>query len=134
MKIVLHIGNSKAASSSIQLNLFEHRNILLKSRFLVPSFGGKMIRPRLLADMFLGIGDLTKNEYLRQSITVQINAHVPEVLFLSSEHLLSGVSHLDQMTKAVVGSIQNQLAMWSTDIHIHALIRDPVSLYRSDAQ
>lgn len=78
MKAVVHIGVSKAGSTTIQETTFAHRAALLKCGVLVPTQDGRFIRPIDLANAVTGKSSTSRSEEVRSVIEDGISRHRPQ--------------------------------------------------------
>lgn len=126
MKAVVHIGVSKAGSTTIQETTFAHRAALLKCGVLVPTQDGRFIRPIDLANAVTGKSSTSRSEEVRSVIEDGISRHRPQALLLSSEYLY--------YKRGAAEALEAFLAPWADDVDIVLYVRDPVKRYLSLCQ
>ncbi|MDJ0512496.1 MAG: hypothetical protein QNJ62_03515 [Methyloceanibacter sp.] len=123
MKAVVHIGVSKAGSTTIQRNTFAHRDALIQSGILVPTREERFIRPIDFAEEVLGRG---QTDQIRSAIEADIAKHKPRFVFLSSEYLY--------YQKGAPEALEVFVAPWADEIEVVLLVREPAGRYVSACQ
>jgi len=132
MKVLLHIGDAKCGSSSIQASLFSSADLLLEQGLLYHA-------PRPTNGHFCYItllngktrGDNTVQEKIaRENIAetrALIQQHNPEYLLISGENLFNiAPEDLTPLLSKITGE--------DNEIHVITLLRHPVDLYLSGVQ
>jgi len=128
MKIVLHIGSSKAGSTTIQGSLEASHDLLARHGVLFPvsEKDGRRMNYRLLSNALCGVERSARSDRLLEKIGIQIEANRPETLFLSTEFIWGNYEYSNE--------IVSTLRRWSDDITFFGIVRECSSFYKSKLQ
>jgi hypothetical protein len=143
VKILLHIGQGKTGTTSLQRSLHLARSALREAGVLYPHFGGKAFAhhlllplcedpnrlPAAMVDAYGGPEAAAEKAWAAWNETCdQVLANPPDVLVLSSEFL---IHQTDATAKARLAETLSEL---SSDITPVIYIRHPVDHYRARLQ
>ncbi|HEX2590792.1 MAG TPA: hypothetical protein VHL34_04830 [Rhizomicrobium sp.] len=147
MRVLLHIGQSKTGTTSLQQSLFAARDALLAKGILYPTPGSGPWPDRNHNGFMLGFGvadrlmrgmrrrfeenpeelGATFREFCGK-ITTEIEAHKPDILVLSSEGLFRRIGEKKDL------DLRNFLRNLSPDVDVVAYVRRPSSHYLARCQ
>ncbi|MDM7932498.1 hypothetical protein [Tabrizicola sp.] len=143
MKIIVHMGQSKTGTSSLQESLHAAPEMLRARKVLYPRFGHKYVAHHLLLALCGSANRLPPWNLDRlggpegaeaaarsawQMTCEDIRRNPPELLVLSSEYF---INHLDSGGKARLAALLSRL---SSDITPVLYVRHPVDHYRARLQ
>ncbi len=120
-RIIVHVGQSKAGSSTLQASLKKSKSVLQHNGVCyVPA-------PTSLLGTIAGVNQYSFTQKYRSTIKQLIDRAIyskSDVVILSSEFLFGGSSQ----------SLRSYLQQWSDNIEIVIYIRDPLTRYISSQQ
>ena len=108
MKLILHIGQQKTGSTSLQRFLFDNYDNLLKQNVLYPqSLGTEHFKQHLL---FRNCEDLNDKAFsLKEKLTYEIEKTKPELVIISDENLFYGIRVNKKKIAAFLTSIFDEI-------------------------
>lgn len=123
---IVHIGSSKAGSSSLQDSLVASREALLGKGVLVPTLDGRQLDQFALCDRLAGRLDEEAWMPLRAAVDEQVAGHRPRAIVFSAEHLWVHQDRGDRL-RSIFGR-------WAGTLRICLYLREPAAYYLSTVQ